>query len=91
MHGHVLLDLLAYTRRLGLAVASLHVRDDAFEGVTTLHAAAVLVEVAKANLLAVAAVKDDVAVFFGQLDERGLDVEAVVRGLGEQWPVRWIS
>src|SRR5690606_35083149 len=73
-------QLLAHGGRLGLAVAPLEVGDDALEGVRALDDVATVVEVAEVDVLRAAAEQDDLLVFGGQVVERLLQAEAVVRG-----------
>ena len=69
---------------LGVAVASLHVGDDALEGVGPLERIPPVVDVGEAHLLLAAAVQDDVLQLLGELLEGGVDIEAVVLGQGCQ-------
>ncbi|MND62028.1 hypothetical protein D3C80_533010 [compost metagenome] len=77
-------QLLAHGGRFGFAVAPFQVRDDPLEGVRALDDVAAVVEVAKVHVLAAAAEEDHLLVLGGQLVERFLQAEAVVRGQGAE-------
>ncbi len=78
--AEVACEFLAHGERLGLVVAPLEVRQDALELVLALHRAAARVEVAELDLLALAALHQDVARLLRQARVRRLGVEAVVVG-----------
>ena len=73
-------QLLAHGGRLGLAVTALEVGDDALERVRAFDDVAAVVEVLEVDVLRAAAEQDDLLVLGGQLVERLLQAETVVRG-----------
>ncbi|MNG33590.1 hypothetical protein D3C84_1198770 [compost metagenome] len=73
-------QLFAHGRRLGLAVAPLQVRHDAFERVRTLDDVAAVVEVLEVDVLLAAAMQDDFLLFGRQLAEGHFETEVIVRG-----------
>ncbi len=77
--GDVARQFLAHDARIGLAVALLQVGDDAHEGMLARLRAA-LGQVAEGDLLAAAAVEDDLLQVLGELLEGRLDIEVVVLG-----------
>src|SRR5690606_59955 len=78
LHALILRELLAHRVRLGLLVASLHVRDHALEAMATAILAAAVVLVAEHDLVAAAPFEQYLARGLGQRLERLLDVEAVM-------------
>jgi len=82
LHAAIARQFLAYRDRIGLAVAPLHVGDDAFERMFLAHlatgAVAGLHGVAEPDFLLARAVQDGVAHRLGQVLEWRIDVEAVV-------------
>ena len=79
-HAAVLREFLAHRRRLGLAIAPLEVRQDAFPRVRALRGGAFRVDVAELDLFLAAAPEQRVAHGFGQVVPRRLDVETEVPG-----------
>ncbi len=75
-------QFLAHDLRVGLAVAPLHVGDDALEGVAAFAASPAFVEVGEFDELFAAAVQNDLAQLRRQRLERRIDVEAVMGGEG---------
>ena len=67
--AEVLGEFLAHRVGISLAVAALHVRDHALEGMLALVNTAALAVVAETDLLLVAAVQDHVTNFFRQVFE----------------------
>ena len=64
--------------RLCLAVATLHVRQDAFEGVATRDRIATIVYIVKIDYIFAASPENEALVFLGKLLKGSLDSEAVV-------------
>src|ERR1700676_3266139 len=76
----VLGQLLADHDRVGLAIASLEIGNDAFESVLASNGLAAIGEILKRDLLLFAAVKDHLLDALGELVERLLQLESVVLG-----------
>ncbi len=76
----ILGELLAHDARLGLPVATLHVRDYAFERMLAHVFVAPVAQVVKTNALLAAAVQDDLSHTLGQFPEWGVEIEFVVAG-----------
>ncbi len=76
----VLGQLLAHHHRIGLAIAPLEVRNDAFERVFARHRLAAIGEILERDLFLVAAVQDHLLDLFRQLGERLVEIEAEVLG-----------
>ena len=73
-------QLLADRGRLGLAVAPLKVRQDAFEGVRTLDDVAAVVEIAEVDVFPAGAVEHHLLVFGAEFVEGFFQAEAVMLG-----------
>ena len=73
-------QLLAHRLGVGVAIAALHVGDDALEGVGALDHVAAIVDVGEGHLLLATAVQDGLLVLPRQRLEGGIDVEAEVLG-----------
>jgi hypothetical protein len=76
--GQELGEVLAYRLGFRVAVASLHIGQDALEVVPALEHGAAIIDVGEGDLLVATAVEDDLTVLLPQLPEGRVDVEAVV-------------
>ncbi|CAI08312.1 hypothetical protein ebB135 [Aromatoleum aromaticum EbN1] len=75
----VLGEFLAHCCRIGFAIAPLEVRDDPFERMFLGDRTPVVGEIAEGDFAPPGTVQHDFAHFFGQLAERCIDVETVMR------------